>query len=134
MLAYALLYTKTIQEPGDPMPRVIDGYNKIWFFGIDMMTNTSYIQEKGGVEFWMGVALGMGVEVINTKDSATGKTWNGRMYGWWGLQEEERLKERLMAPWEIIKASAPAPKVPEDEWVKTEDDNWIKIPYRVKVK
>ena len=104
MLAYALLRTKVIQESGDFMSRVIDGYNKIWFYGIDMMTNTTYAQEKGGVEFWMGIAHTMGVEIINTKSSATGKTWDGKMYGYWGEQEEEILKENLLAPWEVIKA------------------------------
>ena len=102
------------------------GYEKIWFYGIDMMTNSTYIQEKGGVEFWMGVGTGMGVETINTKGSATGKTFNGKMYGHWGQLQEERLKERLLVPWELVKASS---KTPEDEWVKTEDDNWIKVPY-----
>ena len=128
MIAYALLKTKTIQGPKDLMPRVVSGYNRIYLYGIDMMSNTSYIQEKGGVEFWMGIALGMGVEIINTRGSATGKTWNGKMYGFWGEQEEEQLKERLLAPWEIIRATEQV-KV-EDEWVRTEDDNWIKLPYK----
>jgi len=105
MMAYALLHTTSIQVPDDSMLRVTSGYNKIWFYGIDMMTNTTYVQEKGGVEFWMGIAHIMGVKVINTKDSATGKTWNGKMYGYWGEQEEEMLKEKLLVPWEIAKDS-----------------------------
>jgi len=129
MLAYALLKTKSIQGHDDLMPRVIEGYNKVYFYGIDMMTNTSYIQEKGGVEFWMGIALGMGVEVINPITSATGKTWDGKMYGYYGLQEEEQLKEHLLAPWEIIKVGKPEPI--EDEWVK-HDNNWVKVPVGTK--
>ena len=125
MLAYALLKTKSIQGHDDPMPRVIEGYNKVYFYGIDMMTNTSYIQEKGGVEFWMGIALGIGVEIVNPVTSATGKTWDGKMYGYYGLQEEEQLKEQLYAPWEIIKVGKPEPV--EDEWVK-DSNNWIKVP------
>ena len=108
------------------------GYEKIWFFGMDMMPRTCYLQEKGGVEFWMGVALGMGVEVINTEGSATGKTWNGRMYGYWGRQEDEQSKERLLAPWEIIKVETPrsGEKPPiEDEWIEV-DGNWILVPYK----
>ena len=58
-------------------------YERIWFYGIDMMTNTSYLFEKGGVEFWMGIAHAMGVPVINTLESATGKTLDGKMYGPW---------------------------------------------------
>ena len=128
MLAYALLHTEIVVDNPIGLPRVVSGYNKIWFYGIDMMTNTSYVQEKGGVEFWMGVALAMGVEIINTRGSATGKTWNGKMYGYWGLQEEEELKEQLLAPWEIIRTQSI-----QDEWTKVGED-WIKVPYGTGVK
>ena len=128
MMAYALLHTKTIQESNDPMPKVVEGYKKIWFYGMDMMSNSSYMQEKGGVEYWMGVALGMGVELTNTNGSATGKTWDGKMYGYYGLQAEEQLKEHLFAPWEIIKVR----EEPKEEWVKV-DNNWIKVPVGSKI-
>lgn len=68
------------------------GYERIWFYGIDMLTHTCYIMEKGGVEYWMGVANGMGVEIINTKNSATGKTSSGKLYGDWG-ERTEMIKE-----------------------------------------
>ncbi len=60
------------------------GYSKIRFYGVDMMNSTSYLFEKGGVEYWMGIAHASGVPIINTKESATGKTIDGRMYGYWG--------------------------------------------------
>jgi len=116
MIAYALLYTKIECKPDDARPKVIDGYHKIYFYGIDMMTQSTYIQEKGGCEYWMGVAMGMGVEVINTKGSATGKTWNGKMYGQYGTFEEEVKKEALLAPWELIRVSKASD--PQDEWIK----------------
>lgn len=115
MMAYALHYTQAVQGPHDAMPRVIQGYNRIYFYGIDMMTHSTYYQEKGGVEYWMGVAMGMGVEIINTKSSATGKCWNGRMYGHFGLAEEELMKEQLYAPMELIRVSKTSD--PQDEWV-----------------
>lgn len=59
-------------------------YERIWFYGIDMMNSTAYLFEKGGVEYWMGIAHALGVPIINTKQSATGKTIDGRMYGYWG--------------------------------------------------
>jgi len=77
MMAYALLHE----------------YERMWFYGIDMMTNSSYVVEKGGVEYWMGIAHAMGVPIINTKDSATGKTIDGRMYGFWGKKQECDLSE-----------------------------------------
>ena len=127
MLAYALLYTTSRQGPNDPMPRVVDGYHKIWFYGIDMMSNTSYVQEKGGVEYWMGIALGMGIEVINTNDSATGKSWDGKMYGYYGLQEGEMLHEKLLAPWDMVKITKP--EQIDFEWKREKDGiNWTKVP------
>ena len=68
------------------------GYKRIRLYGVDMMTHTAYIHEKGGVEFWMGVALGMGVEVLNTKGSATGKPVDGKLYGHWG-DKAEKVRE-----------------------------------------
>ena len=91
-------------------------YERIYLYGIDMMTSTTYIQEKGGVEYWIGRAEQAGVEVINTKGSATGKTWNGKMYGYWGQLQEEKLKERLLAPWELIRVGKTSE--PQDEWIK----------------
>lgn len=45
------------------------GYDKISLYGIDMATQLEYILERGGVEFWVGVAIGRGVKVTNTKGS-----------------------------------------------------------------
>ena len=63
-------------------------YEKIWFYGIDMMTTNTYMFEKGAVEYWMGIAHAMGVPIINTPESATCKTIDGKMYGYWGPQFE----------------------------------------------
>lgn len=116
MIAYALLKTKTIQTPDDALPRPISGYHKIKFYGIDMMNHSTYIQEKGGVEYWMGVALGMGVEVVNTVGSATGKTFNGKMYGHYGKWEDEMLKEQLLMPWEFMRVAKTAEDTPD--WIR----------------
>jgi len=130
MLANALLDTEITLDTPSGLPRVTSGYNRIFFYGIDMMTTTSYQQEKGGVEYWMGIAKGMGVEVINTKSSATGKTYNGRMYGWWGQDNEG--EGVLYAPWEIIKVGKKEIPI-EEEWAKSGED-WIKVPYGTGVK
>lgn len=130
MLAYALLHTQVEQKIGQ-QPRVVDGYGKIYLYGIDMMTHSTYIQEKGGVEYWMGVALGMGVEIVNTYGSATGKCWNGRMYGHYGAVELNE-SERLLAPWELIRVSKATN--PQQEWIlndKTEE--WEPVNTAVKV-
>ena len=82
------------------------------------------------MEYWIGIAVGMSAErvkagkppirVKNTRGSATGKTWNGKMYGYYGNWEEEQLKEQLYAPPEIIRVSKTAN--PEPEWVLIEDE------------
>lgn len=129
MLAYALLYTKSEQGPDELMPKVVEGYNKIWMYGIDMMSNTTYVQEKGGVEYWMGIALGMGVEVIIPKESAVGKTWDGKMYGFYGIQEEGVLDKQLYIPWEMVKSSGKPPKKEEIEFIwKKIGEDWIRVP------
>ena len=79
MIAYALLR----------------GYRRIWLYGVDMLTHTSYIMEKGGVEYWMGVALGMGADVRNTPESATGRTFNGKLYGCWG--EKQGIIQQILS-------------------------------------
>lgn len=114
-LAYALYHTRSAFD-SDGVPHVVSGYNRIWFYGIDMMTHSTYVQEKGGVEFWMGVAMGMGVEIINTESSATGKCWDGKMYGHYGALEKEALsKGALYAPWELIRTSKAS--APQDDWI-----------------
>ena len=113
MIAYALYFN----------------YERIYFYGIDMMTSSTYIQEKGGVEFWMGIALGLGVKIVNTRGSATGKTWNGKMYGHWGGLQEERLKERLYAPHELVRTSKSSE--PGTEWIKVGEE-YKKIKTQVK--
>ena len=145
MMAYALLKTKTVQSLDDPVPKVVEGYDKIFFYGIDMMTNSTYIQEKGGVEYWMGIAKGMGVEVINTRGSATGKTWNGKMYGAYGKWEEEELSEGLYAPWQFIRVGKAQPRAegveepgvsvePQDEWIQDPTTNeYTRVPVVRKV-
>ncbi len=115
MMAYALLKTKSVQGINDLMPHVIDGYDKIYFYGIDMLTHSTYIQEKGGVEFWMGIALAMGVQIINTRGSATGKTYNGKMYGAYGEWEEEEMKEGVFMPYEMMRVSKAAN--PQTEYI-----------------
>lgn len=67
---------------------IYQGYERIYFFGIDHLTTDAYVIEKGCVEFWMGWARGMGVEVVVPIESATGKTLDNRMYGYWGGEIE----------------------------------------------
>ena len=70
-------------------------YEKIWWYGIDMSTSSTYLFEKGAVEYWMGRANERGVPVINTEESATGKTIDGRMYGYWGPEQDNVVHQSI---------------------------------------
>lgn len=57
------------------------GYNYIRMYGVDMITTKEYELEKGGVEYWVGVARGMGCRVDISKGSAVCCTRMGVPYG-----------------------------------------------------
>jgi hypothetical protein len=80
MIAYALL----------------NGAKEIEFYGVNQAGSHEYAEEKGGVEFWIGMAIGMGVKItINGKDSQLliykGRYGNGILYGY--LQTPEQIFE-----------------------------------------
>ncbi len=71
MIAYALL----------------KGAKSIELFGVNQAGSFEYSNEKGGVEYWLGIAIGRGVKVtINGKDSQLlkyqGRYGNGILYGY----------------------------------------------------
>ena len=49
--------------------------------GRDMITTKEYEMEKGGVEFWVGIAKGVGCEVEIGMGSAVCQTKTGVPYG-----------------------------------------------------
>ena len=57
------------------------GYKKINIYGCDMMTREEYAWEKGGIEFWLGVAYGLGVKVTIADGSSLLQTITGKPYG-----------------------------------------------------
>lgn len=60
---------------------VDEGYKKIHLYGCDMMTREEYAWEKGGIEYWLGRANGMGVETTIAEGSSLLKTITGKPYG-----------------------------------------------------
>jgi len=57
------------------------GYNHIRMYGVDMITSKEYEREKGGVEYWVGIAKGMGCKVEISRGSAVCQTKTGVPYG-----------------------------------------------------
>jgi len=66
------------------------GYRSIRMYGVDMITKSEYRLEKGGVEFWVGMAKGMGVNVEISRGSAVCQTMTGVPYGF-KLKVDKRL-------------------------------------------
>jgi len=71
----------------------------IQLFGVDMRPdagNETYSNEKGSVEYWLGVAIGRGIEIINTKESFVLKTkQEGNFEGYKEKVPQDGLAARL---------------------------------------
>lgn len=66
---------------------LLNGAKEIDFYGVNQAGSHEYAEEKGGVEYWIGVAVGRGVKVtINGKHSQLlnykGRYGNGMLYGY----------------------------------------------------
>lgn len=80
MIAYALL----------------QGVEEIDVYGVNQASSHEYSEEKGGVEYWLGIANGLGVDVNIHGDKSQllrfkGRYGNGILYGY--LQSYEHIKE-----------------------------------------
>ena len=60
---------------------IYQGYEQIQIYGVEMMTQTEYNGQRAGVMFWLGVALGRGIEVV-VQESST--LFKGLRYGYEG--------------------------------------------------
>ncbi len=62
---------------------IYEGYNKIWLYGMDFDNEgmRELLQERPGMEYWIGVARGFDIEVIIPEKSALLKTFDRKMYG-----------------------------------------------------
>ncbi len=79
MLAYAIDKSTRVVD-GEVVLRK-DGLKKIYIYGVDMLTKDEYELEKGGIEYWIGYARGLGIKVEIAKESALCKTCTGKPYG-----------------------------------------------------
>ena len=77
MIAYAL-YDSTHKKNG----KVELKYPlRLRFYGVDIQDRDEYGFEKPGIEFWIGYAFGLGVEITNAFGSTLLTTVNGHRYG-----------------------------------------------------
>ena len=82
MIAYAL-NTNTVlaQSPTGVIRRELKQPLRIRLFGVDMVTTKEYQASKGGIEFWLGIARGLGAEIEVAQGSAIMANPQGRPYG-----------------------------------------------------
>lgn len=73
---------------------IYKGYEKIRLYGVDQRSGAEYINEKSGVEFWIGVAIGHGINVEISSGSHLLKTRYGTRYGT-GLGEPQITPEAI---------------------------------------
>lgn len=96
MLAYAL--DKSVVRIGNMFVLKPDAYTKLKLYGVDMVTSQEYLLQKGGVEFWLGLAYGLGIEWEIAKGSAVMKTPSGTPYGL-----RPKLDLKMIDPYELLK-------------------------------
>jgi len=62
---------------------IYSGYDEISYLGLNMTVGKEYIDQKPGMEFWTGMALGRGIKV-NLQHNVTSllKTRDSHLYGY----------------------------------------------------
>lgn len=58
-----------------------DAYTKLRLYGVDMLEEEEYRHEKGGIEFWLGLAKGIGIGCEISPTSEVLSTITGKPYG-----------------------------------------------------
>ena len=101
---------------------LLQGAKEIEFFGVNQAGSHEYTEEKGSVEYWIGIAVGMGVKVtINGKDSQLLKHKGryhseGILYGYLTSYEGYLRDKTRFGEGVIKRLSLPTPKVARVAW------------------
>jgi len=78
MIAYAL-YKSTKEVDGKVV--YTGPYNNLRLYGVDMQEGEEYEYEKGGIEYWLGIAQGLGIGWSVGYGSTLFDTYGGVPYG-----------------------------------------------------
>jgi hypothetical protein len=94
MIAYALHYNTKYRKDGtlklkEPM--------RIRMYGVDMHTKDEYATERGGIEYFIGVAKTLGVDFWIHPDSSVCKTTTLQPYGFFTLDK------KIIDPYDLMK-------------------------------
>lgn len=93
---------------------LMNGAKEIDLYGINQASSSEYFYEKAGVEYWLGIANGLGVKItINGSKSEllTNKSrfGGGILYGYNQTFDEVRMMEEKFGTPIVKKLSAPIP-------------------------
>lgn len=69
-------------------------YDEIEICAIEMASDTEYVQQRDGVTFWMGIALGRGIKVVLQDKSLL---LRGHLYGYTGEVTLQRQRLEIVA-------------------------------------
>jgi len=60
-----------------------EGFDEMYFYGLNMSVQKEYIDQKPGMEFWIGVAIGKGIKVhLQHEHTSMLKTRDSKLYGY----------------------------------------------------
>lgn len=118
MIAYAI----------DKSTKVEDGrlvykgpYNHLRLYGVDMQEGEEYEYEKGGIEYWLGIAQGLGMGWSVGMGSTLFTTYGGVPYG-------QKPKKSLIDPHRLLSRKREAtPEEMENEYKEVR----IKAPWKI---
>lgn len=79
MLAYAL--DKSVDRIDNHFVFKENPYTRLKLYGVDMQQKDEYQWEKPGIEFWLGICKGIGIDYTISEGSALFDTVDGTMYG-----------------------------------------------------
>lgn len=96
MLAYALDKSTVIKNGKLVLNQ--DPYLNLRLYGVDMVTSSEYLLQKGGVEFWLGFAKGLGIDYQVAEGSAVMKTPTGVPYG-----KKQKINLEQIDPYNLLK-------------------------------
>jgi len=80
---------------------IMSGARDIQLFGINQVGGQEYAEERGGVEYWIGQALGRGISVAINGDKSQVMKYKGKgrhslLYGYWQPYEQiEAFREKF---------------------------------------
>lgn len=84
-IAYMVAYALDLSTTGSVQKRNLklkdNAFTTIKFFGVDMMQDDEYMHEKGGIEFFIGVAKGLCIDFFICEGGTLLTTVTGKPYG-----------------------------------------------------